>query len=91
MGAGVAVGLSAKSTYNDSDAHCDATGCDPQGLDLRAKAVDRGQLATALFALGAGTAIGGAVLWLTAPRERSAAPVARVVVGPSGVVVKGSW
>jgi hypothetical protein len=48
-------------------------------------------VATALFALGAGTAVGGAVLWFTAPRAKTSAPVARVGFGPSGVVVNGTW
>jgi serine/threonine-protein kinase len=91
MGAGIIIALSAKSTYDESDAYCDASGCDPQGLELRSRAVDRGQLATALFTLGAGTAIGGTVLWLTAPRDQTPPRVARIVVGPSGLAVKGTW
>jgi hypothetical protein len=91
MGAGVILGLSAKGTYDDSSKYCDASGCDAPGLDLRDRAVGRGQVATALFALGAGTAVGGAVLWFTAPRARTATPVARIGLGASGVVVNGTW
>jgi serine/threonine-protein kinase len=91
MGAGVILGFSAKSTYDDSSRYCDASGCDAPGLALRSTAVGRGQVATALFALGAGTAVGGAVLWFTAPHARSATPVARIGLAPSGVVVKGTW
>jgi hypothetical protein len=91
MGAGVVLGLSAKSTYDDSAPYCDATGCDRPGLDLRERAVSRGQVATALFALGTGTAIGGAVLWFTAPRERRPASTARIGLAPSGIVVSGTW
>jgi hypothetical protein len=87
MGAGIILGLSAKSTFDDAAPYCDGNRCDDPGLDLRSRAVSRGQVATALFALGAGTAVGGVVLWLTAPSAR------RAVVGlaPSGVVVKGTW
>jgi serine/threonine-protein kinase len=90
-GAGIVWGLSAKSIYDDSSAFCDANGCDPPGLDLRSRAVARGHVATALFALGTAAAVGGAVLWLTAPRERRSAPVARVGLVPRGIVVGGTW
>ena len=92
MGAGVLLGLSAKSTYDDSSAHCDATGCDRAGLDLRDTAVTKGQVATAIFALGAGAAVGGAVLWFTAPRSR--APLDRtasIALTAQGVAVTGTW
>jgi serine/threonine-protein kinase len=85
MAAGVILGLSAKATYDDSASHCDASGCDATGLDTRSRAVGKGQVATALFALGAGTAVGGAVLWFTAPHPASAR------VAPFGLAVSGRW
>ncbi len=85
MAAGVVLGLSAKATFDDSSSHCDATGCDAEGLDRRSRAVDKGRVATALFALGAGTTVGGAVFWFTAPHPASSR------VAPVGLVVSGRW
>ena len=42
----------ASSTYDDSDAFCDDTGCDPQGLDLVDEARGLGNGATAAFVIG---------------------------------------
>ncbi len=90
MGGGVVLGLSAKGTYNDAE--CDASGCTPMGLDARSKAVGRGQVATAIFALGAGAAVGGAVLWLTAPAgHQIAGASARIGLAPAGAFVSGTW
>jgi len=85
MAAGVILGLSAKATFDDSSSHCDASGCDIEGLDRRSRAVTKGQVATALFALGGGTTVGGAVLWFTAPHSAPAR------VAPIGFVVSGRW
>jgi serine/threonine-protein kinase len=89
MGAGVVLGLAAKSTYDDASPYCDATGCEPAGLEARSRAVDKGRVATLVFALGAGTAVGGAVLFFTAPHAR--APRAAIGVTPSGVVLRTTF
>ncbi len=57
IGAGLA-GV-AKSTYDDSDAFCDDTGCDQQGLDLVADARSLGDGATAMFVIGGVLLAGG--------------------------------
>lgn len=99
LGVGTALGFVAKSTFNASneDGHCDAEGfCDPTGLDLRDEAVTQGTVGTAVFIAGAALAVGGGILWLTAPssapsgaKPGAAAPV-RIGIGPGGLVVKGA-
>jgi hypothetical protein len=89
------LGLGAKSKFDDSSGHCDATGCDAEGLTMRRDAVDAGNLATIVVGAGAVTAVVGTVLWLTAPHAarpstaRSRAP--QIGFGPRGVTVGGAW
>ncbi len=68
LGVGTVLGLGAKGSYDDAKAaSCDATGCDPQGLAAIDSARSRAGVATALFVVGGVVAVGGAVLYLTAP------------------------
>jgi hypothetical protein len=88
---GVILGLAARSTYDESSDFCDASGgCDPPGLDLRESAMRKGNVATAVFGLGAAATIGGGLLWLTAPKS---APHAGVGIGVArdGILVRGAW
>jgi hypothetical protein len=94
VGAGVVLGFMAKSKFDESADHCSANLCDLAGLSIRDSAVTKGQVATAVFAFGAGTAVAGAVLWFTAPTYSQASRggrSARVGVTPGGVVVSGPW
>lgn len=97
IGIGTVLALSAKSTFNDADAECNADGfCTPEGVALRDDAVGRGNVATVVFGIGSAALIGGAVLWLTAPRKDDAAaraPAARMQlgVGAGQLRIRGTW
>jgi hypothetical protein len=97
LGAGTAVGITAKSSFDQSNqgGHCNAAGaCDPTGLSLRSDAVNKGNIATGVFVAGAVLAAGGVVLWVTAPSARSttgAWQAPRVGVGPGSVALGGSF
>ncbi len=97
IGVGTVLGLSAKSTFDDADAECNADGfCTREGVALRDDAVSRGNVATVVFGVGSAALIGGAVLWFTAPSETDTAaraPAARMQlgVGPGQLRVRGTW
>ncbi len=74
IGAGMGAGLAAKSRYDDSRSHCDATGCDETGASIQRGAVDQGNLATVLIALGVLTGAGGIYLWIVGAPDEKPAP-----------------
>jgi hypothetical protein len=90
VAASVVLGFSAKATYDRAAPHCDASGCDPVGLELRHDAVVRGRVGTVVFGAGVAALAGGAVLWLTAPRP---AETNRVSLGltPRALVARWKW
>jgi hypothetical protein len=93
LGAGTGLGVSAKSTFNQSNqagaAYCNAAGmCGPTGLGLRSDAVSKGNAATGVFVSGAVVAAAGIVMWITAPSAKSAPQVG---VGPGGVALRGAF
>lgn len=65
VGAGIALGLGAKSRYDDSLHHCDDAGCDETGREVQRGAVAQGNVATVLVVLGLACIGGGAYLWFT--------------------------
>ena len=65
IGAGTALAFGAKSRYDDSQAHCDATGCDAKSVDAQQGAVAQGNVATVLIAVGLACIGGGVYLWIT--------------------------
>jgi hypothetical protein len=71
--AGIAVGtifgLEAidRNNQSNADGHCDATGCDPTGKQLRKDALSAATVSTIAFGAGAAAFVGGVVLWVTAP------------------------
>ncbi len=81
LGVGTALGFMAKSTFDKATegGHCDEAGrcVDQTGLDLRDDAVAKGSIGTAVFIAGAALAVGGAILWITAPSAPDAAASAR--------------
>ena len=100
MGVGTVLAFTAKSTFNESNegGRCDADGrCNAEGLGLRDDAVSRGNVATVVFVAGAAVAIGGAVLWLSAPtssqRSLTGPTPARLAVGvgPGSVTLRGAF
>ncbi|WP_441292863.1 hypothetical protein ACSRUE_22935 [Sorangium sp. KYC3313] len=108
LGVGTALGFMAKSTFDKATdgGHCDEAGrcVDQTGLDLRDDAVAKGNIGTAVFIAGAALAVGGAILWITAPSAPDAAAAsargrgptayapwsARVGLGPGSVWIAGT-
>jgi tetratricopeptide (TPR) repeat protein len=72
IGGGIALGLAAKSRYDDTLDRCDAAGCDESALASQRGAVAQGNIATGLVALGVVLAGAGVYLWLTG--EPSSSP-----------------
>lgn len=101
MGAGVIIGVAAKPRYDESNEHCQDDLCDQEGIDIRDSVRTQGNVATAVFVIGAAALVGGTVLWLTAPSEdepqelaSSAAvrPVSlQVGVAPGSLVLRGTF
>lgn len=76
IGMGTFFGLHASSKNDDAAAHCrDTTHCDQQGLDLDKQARDSATISTISFIAGGALAVGGAVLYFTAPRGQVAVGV----------------
>jgi hypothetical protein len=84
VGVGAVFGLSASSKLDESnaDGRCRQPGdfCTPEGIALREEASDAATLSTVMFGLGAAAIIGGAALYLTAPRSNGTG----VVLAPAG-------
>jgi tetratricopeptide (TPR) repeat protein len=72
LGAGVGMALAAKGHYDDSQRHCDASGCDEDGLAEQRSAVRQGNVATVLVAIGLVTAGASAYLWIAGGEEKPA-------------------
>ncbi len=68
LAVGTVFGISARSTYEDSDAHCtDDNVCFDEGLELRNDAKKKAAFATVGFGVGIAGLAGGAILWFAAP------------------------
>jgi hypothetical protein len=75
LGVGTVFGVKALSNLAASKAngHCDADSfCDDVGFQLRRDAQDDATVSTVTLALGAGAAVAGLVLWITAPSSARA-------------------
>jgi hypothetical protein len=93
LGVGTALVVSAKTTYSDADAFCDATNrCwDPRGVSLRHDAISRANLAAIPFGIGlAGLGV-GLTLWLTAPSPTKERPRAALFLSPTDVTLRGRF
>jgi hypothetical protein len=96
LGVGGAIGLSAKSSY-DGAPGCNGSVCQSQqGLNTRNSAIGTGNVATAVSIAGAAVAVGGGIVWLTAPRasktEGAGTPRDwRLGVAPGTLVLGGSF
>jgi hypothetical protein len=86
VGVGTAFGLMVKPTYDKSDPYCNGDHCNPPGHDFRESAFDKATVANVAFGVGGVALIGGAVLWLTAPKphpsEDAQPPLLTPAVGP---------
>lgn len=93
MGVGGLVGLSARSKASSAD--CANGACaTPADAELRHSAVSQAGTATLLVGIGAALVAGGVVVWLTAPSDTAKGAtrgVTSVGLGPSGIVVGGSF
>jgi hypothetical protein len=75
VGLGSVFGALAIGKKNDSNAsgHCDpSNNCDATGTTLRNEALSDATLSTVAFGVGLAAAVGGVVLWLTAPSSTPA-------------------
>jgi len=75
IAASLVFGAIARGKQSDADrGHCRAGNlCDPTGLALRDDAITAAHTATALFAIGAAAAAGGALMLVLVPSERDVA------------------
>jgi hypothetical protein len=93
---GVALALSAKSTYADSEPNCgiggDPDACNDEGLRQRHSAGTRSGIATGLLVIGAGLAVSGLVVWWVAPKDSGASTAtAGLRIGPGSVSFDGRF
>jgi hypothetical protein len=73
IGLGAFLGLKASSTYNDALKHCPtATTCDDAGVQGSSSAHAQATGSTIAFVAGGALALGGALLWITAPSAHGA-------------------
>ena len=81
IGVGTAFGLRAKSKHDASDAHCDAIGCDPDGLALISAAKTAGTVSTVAFAVGGAGLVTALAVLLFTPARRPASGTVSVRAG----------
>jgi serine/threonine-protein kinase len=92
MGIGGIVGLSAKSSWSSAKTdHCGTGICDAEGKRLTDDAHSLGDKATIVFGVGAALAVGGVVLWLTAPSGETKPGITNVGVGPGSFSISGRF
>jgi hypothetical protein len=96
LGVGGTFGLVAKSDNDQAKENCrTSTFCSPRGLSLTNDAKNAATLSDVAFGVGAAALVGGAALWLTAPRTGPSTSGVRAtpVVGPSyaGAAVDAWW
>lgn len=93
--AGATFGAVAASQWSDAKEHCRGESaplqCDQTGLDAIDASKSAGLASTLFFTVGAAAAVGGAVLWFTAPDGKGDEPSAALVVGPGVVRAMGSF
>ena len=95
LGASAVFAVLAKNTYNDSLNNCQPGNpglCSSTGVSQRNDARTDGDIASVAFGVGAAALVGGAIVWLTAPRASSTG-AASIVVAPTlgGAVLRGAF
>jgi hypothetical protein len=95
LGASAVFAVLAKNTYNQSLNDCEPGNpgaCSSTGVSQRNSARTDGDIASIAFGVGAAALVGGAIVWLTAPRPSSTG-AASIVVAPTlgGAVVRGAF
>ncbi|HEY3820990.1 MAG TPA: hypothetical protein VGL81_27690 [Polyangiaceae bacterium] len=97
LGVGAGFAVSAKSQYNTSLGNCESGNpnlCNGTGVSQRNDARSAGNVASVAVSVGAAALVGGAVIWLTAPRAgQPPSSSARIGLAPTlgGAVVEGAW
>ncbi len=97
LGVGGYFGLKTSNTWKEAQTHCDGLVCDQEGVDLASQAKTSGNVSTIGVIAGGALLVGGAVLFFTAPSERSESKTGasggttRVGVGPGSLVVRGTF
>ena len=92
LGTAVALGIAAKSRFDQASAGCNGDHCTAQGVAIRADAVERANVATVVFGVSAAALVGGGVLWFTAPgATRSGASALQFAPALGGLVVRGEF
>ena len=91
IAAGSVFGLVAisKNGSSNADGHCDATGCDPAGKQLRQDALSAATASTVAFGVGLAALAAGVVVYLTAPDGVHVGPAVGASYG--GLVLGGHW
>ena len=67
LGVGTYYGVHSMDLRNDSRSHCNGNVCDADGVSLRSDALSAGNISTVTLIAGLATAVGGGVLFFTAP------------------------
>jgi hypothetical protein len=96
VGVGSYFGLRALSSWNERNDHCDATGCDPTGLNAGEETSDRATVANVGFGVGLVAIAAGAYLVLSddgeQPRTTATARIEpEVEAHGAGISLRGSW
>jgi serine/threonine-protein kinase len=101
LGVGTVFSLGARSSWNDSRSHCNASNeCDDTGFSLVQDAQSKGTLATVLIGVGAAAVGAGVILYLTAPTVEEPAPASQpqalrltpaIAPGYSGLALAGRF
>jgi hypothetical protein len=86
-GGGVLAGV-AKSSYDSTAGACGKIVCTPDGAQRRTNAISEANVASVAFAVGGAALVGGAILWLTAPRSDLRVQAAATL---GGVRLQGEW
>lgn len=92
MAVGVGAGFGAESMWKHVDAQkaCPGATCaSASGESLWHDAVTSGDISTVAFVAGGAALVGGAILWLAAPRPNAAGT--QIGVGPGSVQLRGAW
>jgi hypothetical protein len=82
---GAVFGISAKSTYDDSQLYCHANACTQPGVDLRERADDKAAAATVMLSVGLVAVAASVVLWFTSPPPRPS-PARSATAAPSMLI-----
>jgi serine/threonine-protein kinase len=94
LAVGAIFGAEALSKHSASQQQCQGNACTPAGIQDVNDGKSAGNISTIALAAGAAALVGGAVLWLTAPRGETktglrAAPI--VARDGGGFAIQGAW